>query len=354
MLKIISAALFFLISAAFTFPVFAGPHRIGNGGNGLYNSSKDTVYFLDFYEAGIEKEAFFNSAVENIFVQEVEAVLPADVFPTKMIAAKISEIYALDKVTGASLLSALRLFSWVFINYELEKTTDVATSINLKDDDLLQIANRRYGQILIHKPFWEKMSDDSKAGLVLHELIYSLSSKDDMDDIQVNIISRSIVGRIFSSTFKYTDSFNLQSIVCTILPCLKKQLPQDWRLTPEQYSEYNTAMPLSMVGNQVAFMPTVDNSGQSLLISAIDKNTLALTSAVRSLCSFNLNYDISANYWVNTYDLDKNNMGYISWKRELIFASTTSDLHSICIDETHFSLFMSYAQESLKPFWNAQ
>lgn len=339
----------------------AGPHRIGNGGNGVANSTNNSVYLLDFYEAGIENEAFFNNQVPTLFIQDVEAVLPSDLFPTKLIAGKISEIYAVDRITAASLITSLRMFNWFFVNYDLEKTTDIATSINIAPDQLLQIANRRYGQVLINKTHWSKMSAQNQAGLVLHELIYSLALKEDISDAQINLISRSVVGKIFSRNFEKVSSLNFQNIACTILPCIKNQLALTGLALLTDYQNLNQTLPASIqdTSNKVATLASIETmayaTAPSYILESTDQQSLALESALASLCKTGTKFlSVSPRYQVIQFSLDKINFGYIKWQTEVMVPSMIGTQADVCNSaDAYKNLFFS-AQVFFKPYWETK
>lgn len=351
----------FLLVSLLILSAQAGPHRIGNGGNGVTDNTTDSVYLLDFYEADIENDAFFNSHTPNLFTEEVEATLSSDLFPTQLIAGKISEVYALDKITGTSLLTALRMFSWVFVSYELEKTTDVATSINIAPDQLLQIANRRYGQVLINRNLWKKMSSQNQAGLVLHELIYSLALKADVSDAEINLISRSVVGKIFSADFQKIDSFNFQNIACTILPCIKSQLTQTGLAIPSDFQSLNKTLPLSInsQANEFATLANIEAMAyattQSFILESTQQKTLNLQNQFASLCKTGATFlSIYPQYQVIKFSLDKVNFGYVHWFTEIRVPTMIGAKTDICKSDDVYQNLLSTMRDFFKPYWVAQ
>ena len=356
-----SIFIFSLISL-FTFIAQAGPHRIGNGGNGVTDSKTDSVYLLDFYETGIENDSFFNSQVPNIFTAEIETTLTPDQYPTKLIAAKISEVYALDKITATSLLTALRMYSWSFVTYDLEKTTDIATSINILPEHLLQIANRRYGQVLINKNLWKKMSEENQAGLVLHELIYSLALKTDVSDAEINLISRSVVGKIFSRDFQKIDSFSFQNIACSILPCIKNQLAQiDLAIDKPDFQNLNKTLPLSInsAANEFATLANIEATGfstvQSHILQSTENKTLNLENYFASLCKPGATFlSLYSGYQVITFSLDKVNFGYIRWETKNIFPTLVGTQMNFCQSADTYQNLLSQTRDFFKPYWESK
>lgn len=198
---------------------YSGPFVIGNGGGGVTAGENQPVFLLDFAEAGLSDSSQINCE-HNLFQSQVEFTLAAKDFPVKLISCKISEIYLKDKALALAMLTYLQIFNWQLVNEDLAVTPDTGTALDLTTKKYVQIANRRFNQILINLPLWSRMSDENKVGLIIHEITYGLFEKNGNDDIQTNTKARTVVAYFFSSLAKSTQDFFFNQI--KHLPSIKK------------------------------------------------------------------------------------------------------------------------------------
>jgi hypothetical protein len=192
----------------FSLNSFAGVFRIGNGGGGIKSAKTDQIYLLDLAEAGLNDSAKINCN-KNIFLGQVKFSLPESNFPVDLISCKISEIYQKDKILAFALLKFIQTYEWQFVTEELVLTPDLSTSLNVNPEDLVQLANRRFGQIVINTNHWKKMSRVHQSALVIHEAIYGLINAKHLDHVALYSLARTIIGTLYkdldqisSSTFK--------------------------------------------------------------------------------------------------------------------------------------------------------
>ncbi len=182
-----------------------GGSNIGNGGSGFYcndDSEHPEVLLRDFYEAQSiwRLQIELNEEDNNDWVDEnlkknhlLNVALPNGVW-TKYMWIMLKRWYTLDPVRGKKAIDTYKAFL-------LGSNTETIDSFELPDtDDIKQIGDKISCQkvtlalqkpkiltsqkkfILINKPLFEKLSDQDKAGLIMHEIIYYILGRSENDD----------------------------------------------------------------------------------------------------------------------------------------------------------------------------
>lgn len=201
--------LFLFLSLILSSASLAGPFKVGNGGGGVIAGRQ--VYLLDLVESGNERLPYINRNIENIFLQAVEKKLDRNVFPTKLISIKLSEIYEKNKVLGLLSLQTIESMEWNFINYNLEKTDDLSPIVSIDPALIVQIANRRFSQVSIVNEYWFRMPLPHQTALVFHEVFYTLIRDYALKGYEGSIIARNLTSLIFSPLFENYDSAQLNA-----------------------------------------------------------------------------------------------------------------------------------------------
>lgn len=335
----------------------AGPHRVGNGGNGVIDLQTGQVMLLDLVEAGLEKKPFFNQDLTNIYLDQVNKYLNATTFPSNLIALKLSEIARHDRITAMTVLTALKLLDWQFVDYELEKTNDIAPAIDIAPELIVQLANRRYAQVLINRNLWNKLNLENRAALVIHELIYSLSHKPTETDSATNIKTRGIMSYLFSEKIKDMTSDSFRLIIADNLP------HADYiSATYPEYKGQNLNLLIKSHESKAsfAFLPSIKTSkGNSTTPIEADQhyyqeNTeeINLEDHVFNFCKQYIKRNSIKNFY---YHIDLNFsdsvIGYIEWQASYKISVTTPRKADICQDKMTASLFWKETASFLSPYW---
>lgn len=171
----------------FSSSAFASGDRVGNGGDGVACSDKTEL--LDFYESSLPLKSYkleqsYKEITENV-LSNLERFNPAQ---AKQYRRRFSEFFdETEFKSGASLIN-------IKDSRHLFKPKD-------KNCKIMQIAIRRNEESVVMKRFlidedlWNKLSERSKAGLVLHEIIYEHFYKLGEDD---SIKARAVNAYLFS------------------------------------------------------------------------------------------------------------------------------------------------------------
>lgn len=336
---------------------YAGPHRVGNGGNGVINTTANRIDLLDLVEANLQDAVFFNSATHNIYAAEIKSYLDDKIFPTELISRKLSEIAALDRITAESLILTLKLLDWQFVDYELQKTDDINTSLNIDPQLIVQLANRRYAQVLVNRNLWAQLNKAHQAALVIHELIYCLSHKKGETDSATNIKTRGIMSYIFSEKLKSMTQNSFDSLMSDSLPNInhiKKIYPNFKR------NNQNLVVKKSESFSSLAFNPEI-YEGQGKLANpsfySYISNTeeLDLKSHLARLCTYQFKTMwLSNSYYKVDVAFDQSVIGYVEWK--ISFEKSAEAMHhkrDLCYDDYGYVVFAKQTQEFFAPFWAA-
>lgn len=154
--------LIFLVSTN----IFAG-NEVGNGGDGVWCSKKNSLELLDYYEA----ESLHRFTFE--FPSETDAY---------QLAAKILDNFSKwdQKISSqySRILSNMRQRSRFLKDVDFRDIKDSFEIAIPKDCELKQIAiqqkspSKNEVEFYFHQDLWDKMKVEHQAGLLLHEIIY--------------------------------------------------------------------------------------------------------------------------------------------------------------------------------------
>lgn len=152
-----------------------------HGGVGAVVGGK--TYLLDFVESGIETNpivaspAQLDQEIYNDVKSRVASVF-SDItgFPSDLVAIKITEMWQLDPVAGASFLKAAEMLSWRVVDRPLMQTEDGKSILVLPGR--VQLAVRNGQSIRFYNREVAKLPRSHYAGLAVHEIAYSLIRPD--------------------------------------------------------------------------------------------------------------------------------------------------------------------------------
>ena len=140
---------------------------VGNGGDGVYINNK--LYLLDLVEAGIQQKPKYGTAIRTDILKRVEGILNPQEFPTKVIAAKLTEYHPNVRVIERH-LQLIENLKWNFSDAPL---------VNVKDENsvlrpnFVQLAIRRKDRVRIDRKLWEQLDEANRAALIFHEIYYT-------------------------------------------------------------------------------------------------------------------------------------------------------------------------------------
>lgn len=174
----------------FGFSLFAG-NESGHGGGSIVKRDASekilSVELLDFYEAIHEHRLALKSPEPKSSANEIAALM-------------VSRLQKLDPHCFDSLDLQLKNLKLEILDptVRLEPTKDVFPKISPKQGKIETLANYvRENEVLVDGEIWPLMTENQKAGLILHELVYAqfrraLHAPDSRD-------SRRLVGFLFST-----------------------------------------------------------------------------------------------------------------------------------------------------------
>lgn len=167
-------SLFVFLAFAFVASVgFAGKGGadVSGGGGGVQIGSK--VYLYDLYEAGLHQTPYIEHKAGDIeFENEfTKASLPQEA-SLVLLARKLRDIETLDPYLAAALVEGFKVLSWRVVDQKLERSPDFGNDV--KEVELLQLANRRGGIVQIQRSLWNMMDDANRVALIIHETLAAL------------------------------------------------------------------------------------------------------------------------------------------------------------------------------------
>lgn len=179
----------------------------GNGGDAIRVNGR--LYSLDLYENGVERQpSYRNHPLHPQIEKEVRAALRSDRFPTKVIVAKLTQMYGQDPMFAWYIVRAMERYNWVFVNGPLTDIADEQDLVVEKEaHSLVQAAIRSKAHIRISYPVWKKLDKANQAALMLHEMVYALTwpslkkAEGEFQAFQDSSIARRVIGFWFSPDF---------------------------------------------------------------------------------------------------------------------------------------------------------
>ena len=189
---LISICLIFL-----SFKALAGT-EVGNGGVGIMVHDQIQVFDLFENDKTVVSDFKTDSKKQSIFKRQIELQLDPKLFPTDLIAAKITNVSIRFPVLAQVLVGVINLYEWNFTEADLSFLShDFQSAIDTKGLQLVQIADRQFNTILMSKKSWNLMAPQQRMALVFHEVFYSIilsgaSESSQIDAKFLNLRSRNV------------------------------------------------------------------------------------------------------------------------------------------------------------------
>lgn len=191
---------------------------VGNGGEVF--RQRNQIVLRDLH--GLPAPVFGNEifpVVQQGFENSPLARLPLPDRARNLLMFKLTDIERMEPNLGLFILEGSRFYTWTFVNEKLKLVSGdpVVTQLPAGTEHLTA-ANRLLNTIRIQRQLWYQMDDETKVGLIIHELIYSLvtvaCSEPVKNCAQSPAITREIVAKAFSAShgvgYRLTPSMRLQ------------------------------------------------------------------------------------------------------------------------------------------------
>ncbi len=347
---------------------YAG-REAGNGGNGIKIGSK--IYLLDLVEAGVEQSPYFDasSKADPSDVQVIKESLSfIDDATADLFARKINELRTLDPLSAWVVMLGVNSYEWSLVGPALIPVGDEETNLDLDSSQVVQLAIRAGRRILIHHDNWNQITEDQRAALILHEIMYALLKPHDL--IQTDPVSgqtikyskqsspeaREIVGYLFSPASANRKRGGFLKVASNRIPTLDssqflRTLPSNegfdvgfgdlnhyWNIHFRLTHEGKAIIPV----RAVPFSESRELDGEAHSIASSICEFVTTTPAEISLTSIISPYAMSMKY---PYAIRKNNLRFASFKdvaendREYIRMRLFEDGDYINVDHSLDSTF---------------
>jgi|GEM_PF-6762453 hypothetical protein len=187
---------------------FAGPRIVGNGGIAVEQDGK--LYMLDLYERGVHKKPFYSKDISPIKqvserLERAFDLTNMENIPLELLVYKLSEAYNKNYFLGWQLEEAIATIDWRLVNSTLSPTEDVRTPLN--GLALKQVAVRLNNVVYVSENLWNKLDNDNKIALIIHEAMYFLvpptevTTSENTYKYQNAVLARSVTGLLFTKRF---------------------------------------------------------------------------------------------------------------------------------------------------------
>jgi hypothetical protein len=150
-----------------------------DGGGGYVVKVGDQYKLLDFVEGGIEDSPYnpdvkVDQRILTYLQKNIGGPRPEVI---ERLANKFSHIYQTDPVMTAVMLQSATLFNWKFVAAPIVKLDDIGESnVDISKLEVYQAAIRKKGGITISREIYNQMSLENAAGLLMHEMVYTMTS----------------------------------------------------------------------------------------------------------------------------------------------------------------------------------
>lgn len=189
----------FLIALPFLFAAVAAEAviRIGNGGDAVVCRKDGNVQeatLLDLYESSLKSWALegpYEQRLESVF-KKLEAVSPEQ---AKIYRRRLKDMRTELDIRGDVGLVDIKDSEHLVVPTRKDcRIEQAAVRRNIAEDD-----GKRF---IVDQHIWARMNDESKAGLVLHEIVYEHLYKLGEEN---SVKARKLVGYYLSEDFQKTD-----------------------------------------------------------------------------------------------------------------------------------------------------
>lgn len=152
----------------------AGFLFVGNGGEGIQVNGQ--LYTRDLYDYDLHLNPWFGTSIDSRILTEVRAwdELPLNETQKLLLARKLTDVETVHRDLGRGLLMALRYFDWSFTSESVTLIEPDELRKMVLPEQRVAIANRYYHSIQLNKVHFDRLNDENKMALILHEAIYAL------------------------------------------------------------------------------------------------------------------------------------------------------------------------------------
>ncbi|MGE3261020.1 MAG: hypothetical protein AB7K68_04495 [Bacteriovoracia bacterium] len=245
-MKIWPAFLIFISSVAFA----GGSGFVGNGGDGVEIEGR--LYVRDLVMLGIHESPFVGESTDpRLPVFPTSRAMPFS-FPRELLARKLTDLNRVAPGMGDFLLVSMKLYTWVLQDFPLTPINNPGDTVILPPGSkVVQIANRLGTTIRIHRESWNRLNDENKAALLIHEAVYSLVRpvrEEGSKFFQPARTAQEITGAFFSSSFLSKDPARAYEALSNVLAIpFPMRTTVEWRQLPVwtiDYERYNLVHPI--------------------------------------------------------------------------------------------------------------
>ena len=176
----------------------------GGGGGGVEIDGQ--VYLLDLVQANQHLSPYYRLSPQNPNVEVIsthflnmfqfkDILSRSEVYVQSRLAIKVAEIIEIDPVLGWALIEVVRNLTWSLVETDFKLTADMQADVFI-DGEILPLAIRQGQNVYIHRQRWQKMDDENKAALILHEVLSAFSGPN-YQPIKI----RQFIGDLYSVEF---------------------------------------------------------------------------------------------------------------------------------------------------------
>ena len=202
---------------------FARGQERGNGGVGFEIDNR--LYLLDLVESRVHQNPYLNLNLKPNadVVEEISLHIAVSEEVAKLVAIKLLEVYEKSPFTEYLLRKALFDLEWRYIPHSLLDLNDHSDDVL----DLSSLEGRTQLAVRIEKVVsfslenFDKLNDENKAALIIHEVIYTIISYQNLErdrtppgfikDVAYSV--RYLTGFLFSKKMKITRENSFISIL---------------------------------------------------------------------------------------------------------------------------------------------
>lgn len=149
---------------------------LGNRGEGV--ALEEKVYLRDLYVYDLHKNPFVGKDIHAQIGERLRSFDRVPLTPPQwsLLARKISDVERAAPCMGKVLTDALFQFAWSLDELPFPLVDEREELRPVPSHMRVTVAARYLSMIHIYRPAWDKMPDEHKVALLIHELIYSLVS----------------------------------------------------------------------------------------------------------------------------------------------------------------------------------
>lgn len=136
------------------------------------------IHVRDLYERDLHRAPFFGGAASEKITAEYQKVSGPSLsnLQKNLLLRKLSDIEAWRPCLGTLFTRAIGSYTWVLESEALGLLPEQDVVRHFPDERRVQLANRYINTIHIHRESWQRLSDEAKVALIIHEIVYGMMS----------------------------------------------------------------------------------------------------------------------------------------------------------------------------------